>query len=197
MAGLGDFSAELARQNPAFLDPDFNVDDFQGIAGTYEGISQGADPRFQEFQDAQFALMDSNRRQQLGETGQYFSRRGLGGTSAELNAMNRLNAGFGMQRQQLGAQLGMQQLGRQDTALGQQAGMLGMANQARQAEMEAITAGLQNLTIHEQIAIMRLAAQNAGDVSPVQAGGGLFGQKLTGMGNNTLVGKAFNKVMGF
>lgn len=216
-----------------------------GLIAAQQGRAQGIDPRFDEFRQNQLAQLNANEQRQQAGQSEFFNRRGLGGSSAALNAQNRVSGGFNKQRATLTSQLGLQQLGRQDDALiqqqslfGQQAqigsGLIGQGagfqnqiaglqfqgnqfglqgqqqigqnqqfnsqfqsglagqraglqqtrltglqgaltsrNTAEQQRLQAITAGLENLTIAEQLAISRQAAETAGQSG--DSGGGLFG----------------------
>lgn len=104
------------------------------LAGQYQQIAQGNDPRFAQYQQSQLDQSRYNARQNLMQTASFFDEQGLGGTSASLNAQQKLGQQQGLQEQALTGQLGMQQMQRQDTALGQagnaysqQVGALGQA----------------------------------------------------------------------
>lgn len=103
--------------------------------------------------DKILALNRANQTSQLQGISQTFGRLGTGNTTAELNAINRAKAGFGAQDIQAlmsGAQA--------------QSGLLSQS-------LDPLTQGLQNLTIDEQLALQKLAAENAGK-SPGGGGGG-------------------------
>ena len=95
------------------------------VTSQLQGISQGVDPRFDALRQSQLAQLQSNQQQQQAQQDEFFGRRGLGGSSAALNAQNRLTGGFNQQRNALTANLGLQQLQRQDAALQNVAGLLG------------------------------------------------------------------------
>jgi hypothetical protein len=169
------------------------------IAQTLQGIGAGsADPRFEAYRQAQLSLLENQRQGQLGQASESLSRRGLGGSAAELNAGSAINDQYNQQAQSLSSQLGLQSLGRQDAALqgalgaygqsanlglagtqaqsallGQQAGLnqqnlantlaqIQAANQAKSGNLEALTAGLQNLTAPYALETARTAAMNLG-----------------------------------
>ena len=116
--------------------------DVRGIAGSFMDISKGGeidpetgkpfDTRFEDFRNAQFDQLNYEQDQQKSMTSDFFARRGLGGSSASLNQLSNVGDKFGRHRSTLGAQLGLQQMQRQDQALqtaaglyGQEAGILG------------------------------------------------------------------------
>jgi hypothetical protein len=169
------------------------------IATALQGIGAGAaDPRFEAYRQAQLGLLENQRQAELGRASESLSRRGLGGSAAELNAGSAINNQYNQQQQSLSGQLGLQSLGRQDTALqnalsaygqsgqlgiagtqlqsgllGQQAGLnqqnlantlaqIQTANQARSANLEALTSGLTNLTLPYALETARTAAENYG-----------------------------------
>lgn len=170
------------------------------IAQTLQGVGQGAaDPRFEAYRQSQLGLLETQKQGELGRASESLSRRGLGGSSAELNAGTSINNQYNQQQQSLSSQLGLQSLGRQDNALqnalsaysqsgqlglaggqfqsgilGQQAGLnqqnfgntlqqVQSANAARGSNLEALTAGLQNLTLPYALETAREAANNAGE----------------------------------
>ena len=107
----------------------------------------------------------------------------MGGSSASLNQQNQTQTGFRQERGNLNSQIGLQQIGRQDSALqsiqgllsqkqgvyGQaqgvdqyRAGLLGQRAGVEEGRLGQLTSGLENLTIGEQLRIAALAAKNAG-----------------------------------
>jgi len=177
--GLDAFFAQLSGANQQFLNNETFAGIQQGVSGlgaqlaglqhTQANIAGGADPRFEAYKTAQLQQLAADQQAQQARQSEFFSRRGLGGSSAALNQMNRLETGFGQQKQNLAATIGMQQLGRQDQALlnqqnilGQRAGLAQLMGGLEETRLGQVTAGLENLTIGEQLAIARLAAENAG-----------------------------------
>lgn len=150
-----------------------------GIAGQFAGIGADNDPRYAAFQQSQFGLFDQDAERQRSALATELARTGVRGTAAT-NEMNRVEQGLSARRQDLSAQLGMNQLGRQDSALlsaaglyGQQAGIgqqafgnLGTAgafnNAATQMGLEAQTGGLQNIANVLGIDVSREAAMRSG-----------------------------------
>src|SRR3990167_5741016 len=131
---LSGFQNKMDKFNPRF----FNV------ANQLRDISRGEDPRFAAYQQGQFNVLGANEQSQLGQTSSFFERRGGGGGTAELNALNRTSGGFDLQRQALSGQLGMQQLQRQDPA--------------RTGQLDAISGGLQNMLAGPTMNMSLLAA---------------------------------------
>lgn len=146
--GLDPFLDMLAQQNPEWF----------RVADELRGIASGEDPRFAAFQEGQFNLMRANEQAQLGQTSAFFGRRGAGGGTAELNALNRTSGQFDLQRQGLAGQLGMTQMARQD--------------QARLQALGARAGGLQNLLAQPAMNIGWAAANNPGWGGGGGGGGG-------------------------
>ena len=132
------------------------------IAGSFKTIGEGtADPRFAAYQKAQEEAMGRAHAGQQRLQSEMFGRRGLGSSSAALNAQNNLAGDFGNQRKMLAAQLGMQQMGRQDQALAQAAGLYGqqgnmLGQQAglfgQQAGLYGASAGMQQQQLQNLMA---------------------------------------------
>lgn len=81
------------------------------------GIATGEDdPRFARFEEAQRNILGEQFRGRSAQQANFFGRSGAGGTAAELNAAQGLGREKGLAFQGLNAQLGMQQMGRQDQA---------------------------------------------------------------------------------
>ena len=166
------FLEALRINNPQFFNQDFNQEGFGGLIEQFQGIASGeADPRFAAFQEGQFNVLDRNQQGQVGAASELFERRGTGGSTASLNAQNRIRGDFDAQRQALSGQLGLQQLGRQDQFLAGQGDLFAAQNTATEQQLGAITAGLENLTIEEQLNILGVAASNAGDEGGDGGGG--------------------------
>lgn len=168
------------------------------------GQLTGGDTAFRQAAQAQLAQQQFSQQQQLGSQQTQLSRRGLGGSSAALNAQNQIQTQFGLQQQSLLGQLGAQQLARQDQAramqgqllgqqgsligqqgqftaqqaalAGQQAGTFGAAQQAQQNYLSNIGSGITNALAVPTLETGRIAAETAGQQpSGSSGGGGLFG----------------------
>ena len=132
-ASLDYFEQQLGQIVPEWMEADFGADIFRGI-GT------GAnDPRFDAFKQSQLGQLSREQQQQQAMTSDFFSRRGLGGSSAQLNQMQNLGTQFGQQRQNVMSQLGMQEMGRQDKALLTAAQLQQQAFDQQAAGLEATT----------------------------------------------------------
>ncbi len=123
-------------------------DDFQvgqaGEAGTdllNIGLGKTVDPRFANI-----------RRRTLGSQGEFLSRRGLGGSSAAANQLARTEEG-----------LGIQEIGFQNQALDRSAGFLNLRNQLFGDFLSSKTAGVETLSLIDQLKIAATAAENAGE----------------------------------
>ena len=196
--GLAEFFKQLGLSNSQFLNNPmfqqlqqglFGANGQGGLGGDLAGLQKtqfdiasgkdGGDPRFEAFKQSQLQQLASDQQGQQARQGEFFSRRGLGGSSAALNQQNKLSSSFGQQSQNLASQIGMQQLGRQDQALlnqqnivGQRAGLTQLGAGLEEQRLGQVTAGLENLTIGEQLSIGRLAAENAGKSPGGDSGGG-------------------------
>ena len=128
-----------------------------GLRQRFQGISTGEDPRFEALRQAQLGQLDSNQQAQQAQQAGFFGRRGLGGSSAALNAQQQLAGGFDAQRNTLTAQLGMQQLGRQDQALQQLLGInaqqaqFGAGLEGQRAGITGQQAGLQQQQLQNRL----------------------------------------------
>ena len=164
--GLADFKSALAEFNPQFFDA---VDPLARrlVTGIAEG--GGRDTAFQMFQEAQLGQFGRQRQFQTGQLQTQLGRQGIGG-SAAINELNRLNLGFEGREASLVGQLGLQQLGRSDQAIGQLQGF-------REAELSGISTGLQNLLAIPTLQVAQTAAEAAGEDGD-DGGGGLFGGLL-------------------
>lgn len=135
-----------------------------GISGALGGISTGADPRFAEFEAGQFGLLQEQQDQAVLAERNQLARSGVTG-SAALNQVAGVNRGFDVRRGALRGDIGLQQLGRQDQARLQQAGIIGQGIDLGQAR-------IQNQTISPTLGIAQTAAENAG----LSGAGGLLSQ---------------------
>ena len=153
-AGLSTIGGQIGALDPTKIaTPDLATAQTQtgSIANTLQGIGQGgADPRFAAFRQTQLDQLGRDQQGQQARQSEFFNRRGMGGSSAALNAQNRLSTQFGNQSQALSSQLGMQSLGRQDQALMQalgargQQGQLGIAGANLTAQQMGQRAGMLN-----------------------------------------------------
>lgn len=127
-------------------------------AQQYGDIANGsADPRFQAYQDAQMRQLQMSQNADLASADANLARRGLGGSTVGMNVDNGINANYANQRGTLVGGLGLQQMQRQDAALGQQGSVLNDA--------------LQNELAIPGIQVAQLAAENSG--KNTGGGGGL------------------------
>ncbi len=213
---LQEFLNQLGFSNERFLGADFEGlsqgrgDAFQsllsglsgdvggqlgGIGNQFLDISQGNDPRFAEFRNAQLGLLAGQRQRGRGDVSGRLARTGIKGTAAQ-NELTRFDTGFDERARAFSSGLGIEQLGRQDRALGSAAGVfgqrsgilsglagqglqgelagIGSRNQAQNFNLEALQTGLQNLLAEPGL---RIAEENAGDAGG-DGGGGLFGTVL-------------------
>jgi hypothetical protein len=136
-----------------------------GIAGRQlleSGLGTGIDPRFEAFRQSQLGLLQTQQQQQRARQSEFFTRRGIAGSSAQLNQQQQLAQQFGQQQQQISSQLGLQ----------------GLAQQRQDVEqgLEALAAQIETLSIPEQLRIAELAAEKAGTTvsSPRQKFLGIF-----------------------
>src|SRR3990167_5109552 len=106
---------------------------FMGVADELQGIAGGEDPRFEAFRQVQVG--DASAR-----NAEFFGRRGTSGSTASLNQLQRTTTG-------INANLGMQQLARQDTA--------------RLGSLDVLRGFLENETVPIQLQLQRMAAENA------------------------------------
>lgn len=161
-----------------------------GIASRLNAIGQsGIDPAFDKLRNAQLAQLDSQQAAQQRNQSDFFSRRGISGSSAALNAQNNLSNQFGQQGQLLTSQLGLQGLQRADmanqqalSAYGQQAGLtqqqfgnyqagVQSGNQQEELTLNALTAGIQNESLPLALKIAKTAADNQGKYTDSGGGG--------------------------
>ena len=118
------------------------------------------DPIFKRFKEAQFSQLSADELASRQNQSEFFQRRGIAGTSASMNAEQQSLANAARQKELLTSQLGMQEMGRSDTALQQ---LLGATAQR---------AGLESGLIGQQTALSSgLTGQQAG----LAEAGGSFG----------------------
>ncbi len=196
--GLGGISSGVGDVSQRFSQ------DFGGLQQNLRGVLEGGnDPRFEAFRQAQNEQLLEEQERQQAQTSDFFGRRGIGGSSAALTELQNQGTGFAQQRRQLGAQLGLQQLGRQDTALqqllgaagqragiesgllGQQQGILGQQQNVfgQQAGIEGQRAGIlgQQANLQGQRAQTQLGLQQ-GVLQQGQFQQGLLGQQQSALG---------------
>lgn len=119
----------------------------------------GIDPRLQQLATSQLNQLNTQQGQQAAAQSEFFSRRGLGGSAAELNAQNQLGNQFSQQQQNLLANIGATSLNREDVntqnalaAYGQQ-GNLGLSGAQFQQGLAALQGqfGMQNAQLLQGI----------------------------------------------
>ena len=158
---------------------------FGGIASELQGISQGDDPAFARFREAQLGLLEGQRGRGVSALNTELARTGVRGTAA-INERGRFQTGFNEQARAFTSGLGLQQLGRQDQArlnaanvagqgFGLQSQFLGQGFGAQQAGLQgqgqalSNQAGLESVALQNQFGIPTLqVAQTAAN----RAGGG-------------------------
>ena len=145
------FQQFLAQQNPFFTQ----------AADRLLAESQGVDPRFEQYRQAQLGLLGNQQQQQVGALQGGLARRGITG-SAGLNEVSKLNQGFNLQGQALSGQIGLQGLQRSDQAL--------------QDSLGARSAAITQAGFPAGLDIAAVAAQNAGRGGDNGGGGGIFGK---------------------
>ena len=173
---------DTTNLNDLFLDNSFLSNN--GIVDQIGGVSSGInelitrqnqiatgedDPRFAAYKAAQLNELNQQRQKRLGEVNDYFARRGVGGSSAELNQENKVSGNFDTRASSMSANIGLQELARRDRAnreaanlYGQRANVLGLQGNVLGQGLDYVSAGLTNLTIPRQLEIAQLAAENAG-----------------------------------
>ena len=108
------------------------------------------------------------------------ARRGLGSSSVSLNQLQNVDRDLNLRREALGSQLGMQELGRQDQSLLQSIDAFGRAGAARDLELSARSAGLENLLALPTLEVAQTAALNSGRLPPERKPG-LLGNVFEGL----------------
>lgn len=106
---------------------------FRGVSEELAGIAGGEDPRFEAFR--QMTLGDIS-----SQNASFFGRRGTGGSTAALNQLQRSTL-------DANTQIGMAQMGRQDTA--------------RLQSLDVLRGFLENETVPIQLILQKMAAENA------------------------------------
>ncbi len=149
-ADLDQFRTFLGEQNPFFMQ----------AADRLLGESQGVDPRFEQYRQAQLGLLGNQQASQVGALQSGLARRGITG-SAGINEINKVNQGFNLQGQALSGQIGLQGLQRSDQAL--------------QDSLGARSAAITQAGFPAGLDIAGVAAQNAGKGGN-NGGGGIFGK---------------------
>lgn len=180
---LSNFRSILDRFNPQFFDADFGGQRLTGIADVLEQRGRGIaprDPAFERFRESQFDVFESGAEQQRARAASDLARRGLGGSSTALNQLSGIDERLGRQRSALDAQLGLQELQRQDQSLLQSAGVLGQAGAAEQARLGSVTAGLENLLAIPSLQVSQQAAELAGRI-PQERQPGFLGNIFGGL----------------
>ena len=144
------------------------------------GTGQTQDPRFQAYKDATLSALDTTQTQRKQEASNYFTRRGISGSSAEFNELEDVKQQLSQEKQSTVSGLGLQEFNAQNQALGLGANLVGQQqgmdlagiesrNTAEQSRLLALAAGVETLALPDQLAISALAAKNAGTI---QSGGG-------------------------
>lgn len=132
---------------------------YSGVADTMQGIASGADdPAFAAAKKGRFDLLDANTSSQLGEVGDFYGGRGLGGSSADLNTRLRVMQGAGLQKQQIAGDIDLQNISRRDTML--------------TGQLDPITAMLSLAAMPPALRAQMEAAKNAGEGGGGGGGGG-------------------------
>lgn len=162
--GRSDFDAISAEQQASIADP-------LGEAARQQlsfGLGQTTDPRFEAI-----------RRRTLGSQGEFLRRRGLAGSSAAANQLSRVEGQLGAQ--EMGFQ--NQALGQAQSLFGQQLGTIGTGiasrNQQLQDYLGARASGVETLALLDQLRIAETAAENAGKDFSDSGGGSGFDDILS------------------
>jgi len=117
------------------------------IAGYLQNIGTGqVDPRYQAVADAQIAQIAQQQKERQMAQDEFFSRRGISGTSAALNAQNRLASQFDLEKQSAQSNLALQGLQRGDVALQNALGARGQQAQLGLAGGEFARSGINQQT---------------------------------------------------
>ena len=110
---------------------DAGAGQFGDLYNRQMGIATGQDPRFANFANSQRNILRTQTAQQQSQASDMFGKRGLGESSAALNALTGIQGQGQMQERNMLAQLGLQEMGRQDQALNLAAGLTGQQMGAR------------------------------------------------------------------
>jgi hypothetical protein len=137
---------------------------------------------FERFRESQFNIFERGAEEQRRNAAANLSRLGLGSSSVGLNQLQNIDRDLGLRREALGAQVGLQELGRQDQALLNALGAFGQSGAAKDLELSARSAGLENLLALPTLQVAQQAATTAGQL-PQGAGGnrGLLGNVFEGI----------------
>ena len=163
------------------VDPSGTNANLDQILNQYRQINSADDPRWEAYSTGQNAVLNQQRGQAIQAANQELARTGVVGTAA-LNDLNRINQGYDVRQLALTGDIGMAQMGRQDAALGQQAGVAQQqfANQVggSQANNEATRQWLESQAAlsasyasDPALRIGALAAQQGGNVGGGGKGG--------------------------
>jgi hypothetical protein len=153
------------------------------------------DPAYAQAAQAQLGQQRSAQQQQQSAQDEFFSRRGLSGSAAQLNRQNSLANQFGSQNQALVANMALQGLSRNDQMLqgslgarGQQA-QLGLSGASLQSQLANQQAGLSmnranlgNMATQQQAGLAMNRANLGNQATQTQANlygqqAGLYGQQ--------------------
>ena len=176
---MGNLTSGLNQINPQYLNSANQINQQSGQVGQtanfLQGIGMGTqnDPRFQAMAQSRLGQLQSQQGQQQSQQDQFFGRRGLEGSAAQLNQQNKLATSFGGQQNQMLANIGMQQMGRQDQALSQSLQARGQVAGMQGQRLAGLQGYLQNLAAPVALNTAQTAAENAG----ASSGGGGGGKK--------------------
>lgn len=198
---LEEFKKRLPGVTEQLFGADFGGEQFQDLANRFQRLARqfeqerlnvAQDPRFQQFQEAQFNVFEQGAEQDRRDAAANLARSGIGvGSSNFINQLGGINQRLNTQRQALAGQLGLQELGREDQlrqqatqnlfgSLGAQASALGQAGSAEDLRLNALTAGLENYLAIPSLQVSQQAAQVAGTL-PGERRPGLLSSILKGL----------------
>jgi len=180
---LAAFKAKLAEINPQFFNANFGSDKMGGIAQLLENRGRGIegyDPAFDKFRESQFNVFEEGATGERQNAASNLQRMGLGNSSTSIDQLGGVDRRLNLQRNSLNSQLGMQQMGRQDQALQSSLGAFGQSAAAKDMELNARTAGLENLLAIPSLQVSQQAAINAGKMPPPEEKG-LLGSMFGGL----------------
>jgi len=180
---LEEFKRRLGEINPQFFEADFGAEKTRGIAELLERRGRGIEPRdpaFERFRESQFNIFEQGAEEQRQNVASNLARRGLGSSSTGINQLAGVDRNLGLRREALGAQIGMQELGRRDNALQQSLGAFGQSAAAQDMQLNARSAGLENLLAIPALQVSQQAAINAGKL-PEEDEPGLIDRLLGGL----------------
>jgi len=176
---MGNLTSGLNQINPQYLNSANQINQQSRQVGRtanfLQGIGMGTqtDPRFQAMAQSRLGQLQAQQGQQQSQQDQFFGRRGLEGSAAQLNQQNKLATSFGGQQNQMMANIGMQQMGRQDQALSQSLQARGQVAGMQGQRLAGLQGYLQNLAAPVALQTAQTAAEQAGESS----GGGGGGKK--------------------